>query len=313
MSYVKHEVTYPSSDGKHTIVGVIYTPSDMAPRGIVQLSHGMIDYVERYEFLAAALTDAGYIFAGNHHLGHGRSVLSPEDYGFFTEEGDGILCLLRDLHQMNRLLREKFPSLPVIMMGHSMGSFLSRLYVERYPHTVTGHIIHGTGGPHKLILPIGRALIAIIALFRGKRYRSKLISAMAFSGYNSKFPKSEGKYAWLTRDLDTVAERDEDKYTQFIFTLEGYRELFRMISKSNSGKWYSNYPKTMRTLIISGDMDPVGQNGRGVKYVYKHLLVNGVGDLKIKMYPGARHELFNETCREEVFSDILEWINQCIK
>lgn len=310
MNYVKYEVTYPSSDGKSRVYGVIYTPAAGEIRGVLQLSHGMIDHTERYLALADYLCANGYALAGNHHLGHGKTASTDEDFGFFAQK-DGILCLLRDMHQMNRIIRERFPSLPVVLMGHSMGSFLSRLYCQRYPHTVVGHIIHGTGGPHKLMLPLGKTLISIIALFRGKHYRSKFIANLAFAGYNSKFDKSEGEFAWLTRDVALVSGRNDDKYTNFIFTLEGYQELFRMIMASNSKKWFNAYPKSLRTLIMSGDMDPVGQYGKGVKYVYKHLLVAGCTDLSLKLYEGARHELFNETCREEVFRDILDFLNKC--
>ncbi len=310
--YNKHEITYPSADKKSRIVADIFEPAMGGVLGVVQLAHGMVDHPGRYAKLAAYLTERGFVLAANHHLGHGKSVSSDDDFGYFADE-DATTCLLRDMHQLNRTLRERYSGIPIVLMGHSMGSFLSRLYVERYPHTVVGHIIHGTGGPHKLMLPIGRALIALIALFRGKRYRSRFVAGLAFSGYNSKFDKSEGKNAWLTRDIQAVADRDEDEFTSFIFTLEGYNELFRMISASNSKKWFNSYPKNMPTLIMSGDMDPVGQYGRGVAYVYKHMLMGGCSSLTLKIYEGARHELFNETCRDEVFADIAEWISQCLK
>ena len=310
--FTKYEITYPSSDKKSQIVADIFEPSAGGARAIVQLSHGMVDHPGRYEALAEYLTERGVILAANHHLGHGKSVSRDEDFGYFAD-GDGITCLLRDMHQLNRTLRERYAGLPIILMGHSMGSFLSRLYVERYPHTIVGHIIHGTGGPHKLMLPIGRALISLISLFRGKRYRSGFIAGLAFSGYNSRFDRSEGKNAWLTRDTSKVAGRDDDKFTSFIFTLEGYNELFRMISAANSGKWFNSYPKNMPTVIMSGTMDPVGQYGKGVSYVFKHMLMAGCSSLTLKTYEGARHELFNETdeCRDEVFADILAFITQC--
>ena len=312
MNYVKYEVTYPSSDGKSRVFGAIYAPANGEVRGVLQIAHGMVDYVERYENLADYVCARGFALAGNHHLGHGRTAPTEDDLGYFAER-DAILCLLRDMHQMNRIIRERFPSLPVILMGHSMGSFLSRLYCERYPHTVAGHIIHGTGGPHKILLPIGRALTSAIALFRGERYRSVFVANLAFSGYNSKFDKSEGILAWLTRDTSRVNCRFDDSYTNFIFTLEGYNTLFKMIMTSNSKKWFDTYPKELKTLIMSGDADPVGDYGKGVKYVYKHLLVSGCTNLSLKLYEGARHELFNETCREECFLDILDFLNECTK
>ena len=308
MNYNFSEITYLSRDGIHTIYAELYTPRIRSARGIVQLSHGMIDYVGRYKHLAEYLTGEGYILAGNHHLGHGRSVLSSEDYGFFADEG-GVDIVLKDMHTFNRYLRDTFPTLPLVVMGHSMGSFITRLYVEEYPHSLRGAIIHGTSGPNPL-LPFGRALAAAVSTLRGPRHRSRLLKELAFGSYNNKFPKSEGVNAWLTRKIDEVEGKSTDKYTSFIFTASGYRDIFRMIRDCNSDLWFKEYPKELPTLIMSGDMDPVGSYGKGPDYVYKHLLISGCKSVELKMYEGARHELFNETeeCRREVFSDMVEWL-----
>jgi len=308
MNYNFSEYTYPSRDGIHTIYAEIYTPRIRSAKGIIQLAHGMIDYVARYKHLAEYLTGEGYILAGNHHLGHGRSVSSPEDYGFFADK-DGAETVIKDMHTFNRYLRDTFPTLPLVVMGHSMGSFITRLYIEEFPHSLRGAIIHGTGGPNPL-LPFGRAIAAVVSALKGPRHRSTLIKKLAFGSYNNKFPKSEGENAWLTRKIDEVADRASDKYTSFIFTVSGYRDLFRMIRDCNSDEWFSEYPKELPTLIMSGDMDPVGAYGKGPDYVYKHLLISGCKSVQLKLYEGARHELFNETeeCRLEVFSDIVTWL-----
>ncbi len=306
MNYVFSETTYPSKDGIHTIYAEIYTPKNCEPKGIIQISHGMIDYVGRYKRLAEFLTGEGYILAGNHHIGHGRSAGSEEDFGFFGEES-GINTILRDMHAMNKYLRERFPNLPLFILGHSMGSFITRLYVERYPHSLKGVIIHGTAGRNP-VLPFGKALASLVAFFRGNRYRSALIHKLALGGYNSKFPKSEGEFAWLTRDVALVEDRKTDKYTSFAFTVSAFKDLFTMLGACNTDKWFSEYPKELPTLIMSGDMDPVGNYGKGPDFVYKRLLLAGCRSVDIKMYEGARHELFNETNREEVFSDILSWV-----
>lgn len=146
-NYIFSEISFPSADGKSTVHGEIYTPASGKILGVVQLAHGMIDYVGRYTFLAEFLTSKGYVFAGNDHLGHGKTAPGDSDFGYFADE-DGVLCVLHDLHTMNKYLRDTYPGVPVVLMGHSMGSFLSRLYVQRHPHSVSAHIIHGTGGPH---------------------------------------------------------------------------------------------------------------------------------------------------------------------
>ncbi len=308
MNYNFSETVFPSKDGAHTIYAEIYTPKHCPALGIVQISHGMIDYVGRYKYLIEYLTGEGYIVAGHHHLGHGKSVTRSEDYGFFAEN-DGDELVVRDMHTMNRYLRDTFPALPLVVMGHSMGSFITRLYVERYPHSMQGVIIHGTSGPNPL-LPMGGFLASVISKLRGARYRSRLLKKLAFGSYNKKFPKSDGADAWLTREVDLVADRPNDKYTNFIFTASGYRDLFKMIRECNSDAWFKEYPKAIPTLIMSGDMDPVGNYGKGPDYVYKNLLIAGCSEVSLKLYPGARHELFLETeeCRKEAFSDMVSWL-----
>ena len=154
MSFILEKITYPSSDGKNTVSGRIYTPKDGNVKGVLQISHGMIDHIGRYEAIAEYLTAHGYAVAGNDHLGHGETAKEDNDLGFFADEGS-VDLILRDLHAMNRILRNKFQGIMPVLMGHSMGSFLSRLYAVKYAHSISGHIIHGTGGPMGAVLPMG--------------------------------------------------------------------------------------------------------------------------------------------------------------
>lgn len=307
MSFTLQTVKFQSSDGTSTCTGRIYVPNGKQIRGVVQLSHGMVDHTGRYEALAEALCREGYVFAGNDHLGHGLTAKeSGAPYGYFADD-NGRELLLRDLHRMNKLLRDRFGMLPVLM-GHSMGSFLSRLYVLKYPHTVSGHIIHGTGGPLGVALPLGIGLVNTIIFFRGTKYRSTFIKNLAFAGYNSHYPKEEGSRAWLTRALDLVADREQNEFTNFTFTVSAYRELFRMVGESNCAAWFKSYPQALRTLVVSGSEDPVGNYGKGPTYVYKQLLLANVTDVSLKLYEGARHELFSESNRDEVFRDLISWL-----
>ena len=306
MNYNFYEHRFPSADGKNTIYAEIYAPKNAQPRAIVQLAHGMIDYTGRYTALAEFLCSHGFIFAGNHHLGHGKSAASPEDYGYFADK-DGYKYVIEDVHSMNKYLHKTHPDLPVILLGHSMGSFISRLYVDKYPTAVSGLIIHGTGGPNPLV-GVGKLLAKALRSIYGPRHRSNLINNMAFGSYNKRYPKEEGHNAWLTRDLAKVADRDTNEFTSFKFSVSGYVDLFTFLALSNSKAWFKSYPKRMPTLIMSGDMDPVGDYGQGPRYVYKQLMINGADNVSLKTYEGARHELFNETNADEVFKDILEWI-----
>ena len=306
MNYKFSEISYLSSDGVHTVHAEIYFPKDVTPVGIVEIAHGMVDYVERYRPLAEFLCEKGYVVAGNDHLGHGKTVNQASEFGFFAEKG-GVDFVLADLYEMNKTLHTNYPTLPIFLLGHSMGSFIARLYAERHPHSISGLIIHGTAGPNPL-LPLGKALTAVTELLRGPMYRSKFVRNLAFSGYNKRFPKEEGHNAWLTRNFEAVSDKDKDERGGFMFTVSGYRDLFRMLGKSNSRSWFKNYPKSLPTLIVSGDADPVGDYGKGPAYVYKKLMISGAERLDLKLYRGARHELFNETNADEVFGDLYAWL-----
>ena len=311
MNYNFNEYRFPSSDGKNTIYAEIYTPRHTAPRGIVQLVHGVMDYTGRYAELAAFLCERGFIFAGNHHLGHGKSVATSEDLGFFAEKG-GYKHVLEDVYAMNKHLHKRHPDLPVIMLGHSMGSFIARLYAAEHPTTIAGLVIHGTAGPTPLV-SVGKLLAGVITSFYGARHRSELMSKLTFGSYNKRYPREEGQNAWLTRDLNRVADRDTNELTSFRLTASGYTDLFTLLTSSNSKAWFKSYPTKMPTLVMSGDMDPVGNYGKGPRYVYKQLMIGGAVDVTIKTYEGARHELFNETNRAEVYGDLLAWLEGVIR
>ena len=310
MNYLHKDITFPSSDGKNTIHAELFIPSDNNIKGVVQIAHGMTDYVGRYALMAEALCAAGFVLAGNDHLGHGDSVATPDDYGFFASK-NGYVHVIDDVKKMNDLLRKEFPGVPVILLGHSMGSFISRLYAVKYTDSIDGLIIHGTAGPNP-ILGAGKLVVKIIRAFKGERHRSAFVRSLADGGYNKGFDPAEGDGAWLTRDPAMVADRIGNPKNDFTFTLAGYEDLFAMLGGCNDEKWFADFPKGLHTLVISGENDPVGDFGKGVRYVYDNLKANGA-DVELKLYPGARHELFNETNRDEVFADLIAWLEGAIR
>lgn len=311
MSFEHIELRFPSSDGIHNIYAEMYVPTDTEPVGIIQLVHGMVDHTGRYRELAEYMCKEGYIFAGHNHLGHGKSADGEEDLGFFADKG-GKELVIRDVYSMNRLLHERYPTLPIVIFGHSMGSFVTRLYLTKYPHTVKGAVIHGTAGPSRLF-PIGKVLANTKKLLNGKKHRSKLLYALTTGAYSKKFPKDEGERSWLSSDVDRVSGETDGVYTSFIFTNSAYCDLFSMLCECNSKQWFRKYPKSLPTLIISGECDPVGNFGKGPRIVYKQLCLAGNNGITIKMYGDARHELFNEKCRYEVFDYLSDWIGGVIK
>ena len=310
MNYIHKNLTFLSSDGKNTIHAELFIPSDNNIKAVVQIAHGMMDYIGRYTLMADAFCAAGIALAGNDHLGHGDSVSTPEDYGFFASKG-GYDYVIDDVKKMNDIIRKEFSGVPVVLLGHSMGSFISRLYAVKYSDSIDGLIIHGTAGPNPAT-GAGKILVKLLRAIKGERHRSKFVCSLADGGYNKGFDPAEGAGAWLTRDPSMVADRVGNPKNDFIFTLAGYEDLFSFLGDCNSSKWFCEFPKELSTLVISGEDDPVGGFGKGVRYVYDNLKKNGA-EVKLQLYPGARHELFNETNRDEVFADLIAWIERVTK
>jgi len=306
VSYTKREFYFTSSDGISRVYAEICVP-DVPARAVILLSHGMIDHVGRYEYLKEEFTRRGFIVAGNDHIGHGRTAPDADSLGVMPKEG--AYRIVDDLYTVNRTLAEEFPHLPRVLLGHSMGSFMARLYAARYGESIDGIIIHGTGGKNPA-LGAGKMLVNLIAKFKGDGHRSELVRSLAFGAYNKRFDPEEGPDAWLTTRSELVRDRATDPYTTFTFSLSGYRELFRALGECNSKKHFDAYPKELPTLVISGADDPVGDYGKGTEWVHGQLYLAGVRNLTLKLYDGARHELFNESCRAEAAGYMADWINE---
>ena len=310
MSFIHRDVTFPSSDGKNTIHAELFVPSDNNISAVVQISHGMMDYVGRYRGMAEAFCAKGIALCGHDHLGHGDSVKTPDDYGFFASK-NGYDFVIDDVKRMNDLIRKEFPGVPVVLLGHSMGSFIARLYSVKYADSIDGLIIHGTAGPNPA-RGAGLLLVKLLRAVKGERHRSKFVCSLADGGYNKGFDPAEGDGAWLTRDPSMVADRVGNPKNDFIFTLAGYEDLFTFLGNCNDSQWFREFPMGLPTLIVSGESDPVGGFGKGVRYVYDNLKKNGAS-VQLKLYPDARHELFMETNRNEVFADLIAWIEGVAK
>ena len=295
----------PSANGKRDIACYVYVP-DGEVRGIVQIAHGMCDYVENYARLAEYLCAHGLVVCGNDHLGHGSSAEDKRDLGYF---GAGSYhTLLRDMRRMNKLVRTTYRDVPLTLLGHSMGSFLARAYVNAYPETVDGAVFEGTAGTENPARA-GQMLAAAIGKSRGDHYRSKLLYNLAFRGYNAHYP-DEGEFAWLSRDRSAGERFASDAQRNFIFTANGYYGLFGVLAAVSRPQWAENYPEELPTLITAGAEDPVGAYGKGPTEVFNMLRTAGAENVTLKLYPEARHELHNEINKEEFFADILAWIEQ---
>lgn len=298
-----------SSDGKTTLAA--YKTETVAPRALLQISHGMCEYILRYEGFADFLSKNGIVVFGHDHLGHGNSAASPEDLGF-TVAGGGADALVEDVHALSLCMKEEYPSLPLVLFGHSMGSFVARDVIEKYGKDYTAAIICGTGGPNTPA-GAGKVMAKLLMLLFGERRRSKLLRSISFMGYNKKFGKDCDKNAWLTRDDAVVEKYNADPFCTYIFTLRAYHDLFTLIARVNRRDWASTIPKDLPLLLISGEEDPVGAWGKGVRLVERCLQKAEVSDLTTRLYPDMRHEILNEIDKETVWKEILEWISLKLK
>ena len=302
MNPEKSEKRVLSSDGVHTLNGVVYLPGG-EPRGIFHLVHGMTEYIGRYEPLLSLIAAAGYIACGFDNLGHGNTAKESER-GFIAEKA-GYTYLADDVKLFGDAVKKDYPGLPYYLMGHSMGSFIVRLTAEKYGEDIDKLIICGTGGPNPAA-GAGLALIKILTLFKGKRGYSSFIENMAFGSYNKRF-EGDGKYEWLTKDDSVKAAYAADPLCTFRFTLSALYDLIKLNSLCNKAAWFKNMRKDLPILLISGKDDPVGDYGKGVTAVYNGLKDSGC-DVQMRLYENCRHEIYNDTCREESAQDILKFI-----
>ena len=292
----------PSSDGIHTLYGKIFIP-DGEIRGTVQFVHGMTEHIDRYEGVMTALTDEGYVAFGHNHIGHKYS--SPDDELGFFGYSDGFRVLINDVNLYGDAVSEMFPDKKRFLFGHSMGSFIVRLAILQSADKLSGLIISGTGGPNPLA-SAGLLLCDIITLFKGGKYVSPFMYKMVFGSYNDKVTENDGS-SWISNDSELVAKYKSDKYCTFKFSLCALHDLIKLNKLSNKPIWSEAVSKTLPIFIMSGDMDPVGDYGKGVQTVYNRLEKAGC-NVKMKLYKNNRHEVLNDISKDEAIKDIIEFV-----
>lgn len=309
---MRKNFTYKSTDKKTRIHGMVWIPDHTKRseiRGIVQIVHGMVEFIGRYDRFARFLNDQGYLVIGHDHLGHGASVRRDEDHGFFAEN-DGNACLIGDIRRLHRHTRARFPGVPYFILGHSMGSFLVRQYITRFGNELTGAIIMGTGYIPMATLKTGKQLCRRIAQARGWRYRSTLLFQMALGQNNKKIKNPRTDCDWLSHDTAIVDAYKAHPWDNFRFTVNGYYHMFRGMEAASRTANIQMIPFDLPILIVSGDNDPVGAYGKGVRKVYEQYLKNGITNISMTLYPGMRHEILNELDHDIVDRDLLAWLEE---
>ncbi|MBQ9882181.1 MAG: alpha/beta hydrolase, partial [Synergistes sp.] len=228
----KKDFTFTSTEGKHEVHAVKWESDSIPKKGIVQLVHGMCEYIGRYNDFAEYLVNNGYVVVGHDHLGHGQTAKNREELGYFADN-NGFKYLVEDVEKLRKLTHEEYPYLPYHILGHSMGSFVLRIYLTKYAAGLASATVMGTGNNPPMVIKFGRKIAARGMKKNGTHYRSEFLNKMAFGSYNKKF-KNEGlAFAWLSRDRKNCEDYAVDPFTQFIFTLKAYDDMFIGLSYLN--------------------------------------------------------------------------------
>lgn len=294
-----------SKDGKTELACYRVLPEG-EPRAVFQIVHGMCEYFGRYEDYAKTLAANGIAVVGHDHLGHGNSAPTANDLGF-TAAGGGADFLVEDVYALTEKVKAEYPGLPVILFGHSMGSFVAREVLARHGEAYLAAVICGTGGP-EAPAGAGKAMAKVIMVFRGERHRSGLLKNIAFAGYMKKTEKGAPANAWLTHDYKIVDKYNADPFCTYTFTVRAYHDLFTLVAWANDKKWANRLPKDLPCYVTAGEEDPVGAFGKGPRTVADRMVAAGMKKVTLRMWPGMRHEILNEIGKEEVYRELNEWI-----
>mgnify|MGYP001944442680 CR=1 FL=1 len=279
-------------------------------RGIIQIAHGMAEHILRYDDVSRYLVANGFIVYGHDHRGHGGTIKAPDDKGFFANE-DGFHKVVQDMKQLSDLIRKEHLGLPLFLLGHSLGSFITRRYIQLYDG-VSGVILSGTGYD-KGIGKIGLQIAKLERRRKGPRTPSPLMDKLVFYGFNENFEPAKTEFDFLTRDENVVEKYVKDDKCGFVCATSFYIDLLTGLDLIHRKTEVAKTPRDLPILLISGTMDPVGEEGKGVRKVYKLYKRARCKKIRMKLYKDGRHEMLNEINKDEVYEDILTWLDKVLK
>ena len=300
----RNEFFIPSTDGRHKLHCISYIPQN-EPEKLFFIVHGMAEHIERYETFMQTLADNGFAVFAHDHVGHGKSVESDFELGFIAYQ-KGYKILINDVDEVVKYGQKIYPSAKLVVMGHSMGSFIARLYARQYGDKLSGLIVMGTGGSNPAA-GAGIAVADVVKSVRGKKRISPFVNKLAFGKYNEKTEKKT-PFDWLSTNENEVKKYIEDRYSGFDFTSSAMSDLIRLNRYSNKNDAY-NVKKELNVFVVSGSEDPVGNYGKGPLEVCEKYRKAGVKSANVKLYEGARHEILNDFVRDEVVNDILGFVS----
>ena len=280
-------------------------------KGIVQILHGMVEYIDRYDDFARYLCNLGFAVAGDDHRGHGFTAGEenlgkvPDGHTYFDTVDDAII--------LTDYLQSKYPDVPTIVFGHSYGSFLAQGYIQQNSDKINGCVLCGSARMDNSDVKMGRKVANMQFKLYGKDKPANLIRKLSFGGYDKPFKHEKRKNAWLNRDVDACEKYNNDKFCNYTMSIGFYKYFFDGLIKIYEQERLDKINKDLPLFIISGDKDPVGNMGKLVRELYDLYVDNGIKNVKIKLYNNARHEILNELNKAEVYQDVSDWIKEVIK
>ena len=301
------EFFFPSSDGRTLIHVNQWTPANREVAGVVQIAHGVAEYGARYAPFARFLCERGFVVVANDHLGHGQSLIEGAPMVYLGEK-DGWWHVVDDMEELRRRTAKLFPRKPYFLFGHSMGSFLSRTHLIRYPGRLDGCVLCGTGHQPRAVIAGGK-LVADMEIRRlGKRAYSVRADDLAFGAYNRSFAPARTRFDWVSASEENVDAYIADPLCGGDTTLGLFRDMLDGLSYITKQSNINQMDKTLPVFFISGDQDPVGDMGRGVERACACFRKAGLPDVSFHLYHGLRHEILNEVSRQYVYKDVLDWL-----
>lgn len=306
----KYTEKIASTDSKNNL-NVIIWETEKEPIGVLQIVHGMAEYIDRYDNFAKYMTEHGFNIIGHDHLGHGHSVSDERDYGFFAEE-NGDKIIIEDMHSVTQYAREKWEELPNFILGHSMGSFCLRQYLTKYSNDVFGAIIMGTGWIPSAAALLGKTIATNTCKSKGSHTVNPLLIKLTLEPYNKPFAPARTNCDWLSRDEKQVDLYVNDKLCGFDFTAGAYKDFFTVLEKIAKNRQLIGMRKSLPILITSGSVDPVGGKKACEKLnaQYKRC---GIDDVTLKLWENDRHEILNELDKSDVYRYICNWLKSKIQ
>ncbi len=285
-----------------------WMPDDKSTvKGIVQIAHGMAEHAARYEAFAVYMVKHGYAVFANDHRGHGKTAGAMINAGYIGG-GNSWRTVLGDMHLLNKYIKALLPGNKIVLLGHSMGSFYARAYLDIFASTISGVIISGTAWYGSSLLSFGLEVAKFQCMLLGKRNHSKLLDTLSFGSYNTPFKPNKTPFDWLSRDENVCRLYTADPYCGFVCTSSFYRELFRLLMYVQRKDLYENLNNDFPILILSGKFDPVGEKGEGPKQVETYLKKKWFTNVTMQLYDGGRHEMLNEINKIEVWEELTRWL-----